>query len=454
MSNTTNDNRDDILYIRSKEFIDSLRKEASDAKSCVTQYTFQSLVISGAALSFIVSSSKDDPRSISTIAAIPMILILMVMMRIAVYKYEIANRAYGYELHLKTISNLFWKKDAVISTPFEKDVKYWKFVVENEDWERNYFVWRIVYPTLFGFYYHINFHDKIINFLDIKAYELRETTLASIKSAHEENNRQSETTSMTGKKISSIWLLSRRKLDTKNEKNKADFHAGGYLAKMLNVILAMQFFLAIPLFFSYWNLTKEILNKAKSLQMHEEFWPNSFPKDISEFNPVFFVCLVCVIIIILFLAHHLIASTIIEKIEKKGSDFYLQSTILPISITIFFLVLILFIVQVSIHSSLGWKISVLLFVASIGIVLFTYFCFIMTLRILRRNEILETGFNSIRSSSLLWSIVFEIHYKSWHKAQKDINDPIKISKAILFDFEERYKFHVFEETERVIKENF
>jgi hypothetical protein len=401
--------KDNILYTRSREFIDLLRKEASDAKSCVTQYSFQSLTISGLALSFIVSSSKDDPRSIATIAAIPMILILMVMMRIAVYKYEIANRAYGYELYLKTMLNISEdidnsKKPILKDCVLKEDVKHWKFIVEREDWERTYLVWKVVYPTLFSFYYHINFYDKVANFIDTEAYNLRRSHLDLIKK----------------KEKRSTWLLGGRKFDIKTgrfvpqHKKPADFHAGGYLTKILDVILTMQLFLAMPLFFSFSNLVKELLknlNASKKNSMYNFIHDYSIAKGITIDNYSIIGGITIIFFIITILCFIAVASVSYFRDTKLKIEslimncINLMKKVIKIKLLIFIMcssiVVGLFIIQF--HQSLPdeWKMIISLINATTGIIFTILFSCIMTVRIKRREKILETGINSIRSSSLI-----------------------------------------------------
>jgi hypothetical protein len=375
------------------------------------------------------------------------------------------------------MSNIFWEVDSSKSQYFKEDIKYWKFVVEREDWERTYFVWKVVYPTLFAFYYHINFHNKIMNFLDIKAYKLKESTLESIKSYYDDSSQVTQIfpklASIIGTKKSSIWLLSGRKLDIQeqkfiNESGEADFRAGGYLTKMLDVILIMQFFLAIPLVFSFWNLLKDMLNESGETKV-------PIPGDISFpsfLDPkifftihysgflIFSILLGALLLFIFYLLHKGAMKIETPNIQtpniqtpNKGVGYYLLRMRAAI-IIVSSLLIILGFAKISNHInyiSPEWNNLVLLVVASIGIATTLYISYIMMVRILRRKEILESGFNSIRSSSLLWSIVFKVHYESWDKAQNDIKNDIKTSQALLFDFEERYKIYVFQEMKEVTK---
>jgi hypothetical protein len=70
-----------------------LREEASEAKTCFTQHTFQSLVFSSAVLSFIFNSIRDNP--IVSLAVLPVTILLIIMAWTGIYKYTSASRSYG-----------------------------------------------------------------------------------------------------------------------------------------------------------------------------------------------------------------------------------------------------------------------------------------------------------------------------------------------------------------------
>jgi hypothetical protein len=214
--------RKETLYIQSQSFIDVLRKEASEAKACVTQYSFQSLAISGAALGFIINARD---REISSLATIPLILILMIMSRIAIYKYEIANRAYGYEFYLQTIlglkSSKFSQKDNS-----EEDIASWKFTISNEHWERTDFAWCIVYPTMLQTYYHVHkTSDWSENIKLDKIFKLRDEF-------SKDNNH-------------CPWFLNSR--EEKPNTSQSFYSTGSYLSTIIMVLTTMQYLLLIIL---------------------------------------------------------------------------------------------------------------------------------------------------------------------------------------------------------------
>src|SRR5262245_1610901 len=80
------------------------RQEARELKDCFTRYSFQAIAISAAALALIARFQSDEPAT-----ALPCILITALILsvaRLGTYKYQSANRLYGYELHLTRATRL------------------------------------------------------------------------------------------------------------------------------------------------------------------------------------------------------------------------------------------------------------------------------------------------------------------------------------------------------------
>jgi hypothetical protein len=219
---------EEILHARQKSFIDALRKEASDAKSCVTQYSFQSLAISGAALGFIFNNSKDN--NLAPFASMPIIIILMIMARIAIYKYEIANRAYGYEFYLKKITSLFYSNENI----FNEEIDPWKFMISNEHWESAFFAWRIVSPTLFRSFYKVDDPENWLSLLKPFAYSAK--------------HPGKETWILVGNRESS------RIKTRKNSRDKVVYFPGSYLSNILTMLMIMQILLIVPLVYAIKSL--------------------------------------------------------------------------------------------------------------------------------------------------------------------------------------------------------
>jgi hypothetical protein len=238
-----------LLYRRQKAFIETLRKEASEAKSCVTQYSFQCLAISGAALGVIFNNSKDNPMS--SLASIPLIILLMIMARIAIYKYELANRACGYEFYLKMTMALIDKQDK----NFKEDINSLKFVAYNEHWEQTFFAWRTISPTLFRKFYRVGYQEGLFSLLNPNAYKP--------KFSNEDNP----------------WILVPNRIDAINKVDRDSqkevvYFPGSYLGNVLMMLTMMQWLLIAPLIIA---ACREYISYSM---------PNSYPLSHSLFNVI------------------------------------------------------------------------------------------------------------------------------------------------------------------------
>jgi hypothetical protein len=418
--------KDDILYIRSKAFIDLLRKEASDAKSCVTQYSFQSLALSGASIGFILNASKESP--LVMMAVIPMILILIIVMRIAVYKYELANRAYGYELHLQTITG-FYESDDSIQSIFSDDIKAWKFIIENEHWERTYFVWKIIHPALFSFYYHVDYYNNPFDLLNPNDLNLKAVYKNKLKNKLDSNR----------------WFLNGRDFDEDNEcfkykENEPDYHAGGYLSNILNVMKVMQYFLLAPLLLNVIVLTIKLYSCVNKYQFEDLirltiscigfliialfFWIRII-KNESKFNK--FLKLLTVIMCIL------LGASLFYTIISSASNYISHIDYINTE-------------KEQLKNSINFATILIGFVFIFGLRM------IMGIRVTRRERILDKGLNSVRSASLIWSVVFRLHYMAWNNAQKEVKiKSIGSTNITAFSFEQEYQKQIFDGVRKIIE---
>jgi hypothetical protein len=243
----------DTFYSRQKVFIDALRKEASDAKACVTQYSFQCLAISGAALGFILNSSKDN--QLASLASIPIILLLMIMARIAIYKYEIANRAYGYELYIKSTATLA-DNDEIL---FKEEVTPWRFTVYNEHWEQTFHVWRHISPMLFKKFYQVNYYESPFSLLNPNGYK--------------------------PKFKNKPWILVPKRIDTSagNRKENSEetmYFPGSYLNNILMMLILMQSLLITPLIIA---IFKKLSMIKRISQCTLETFTNISPEKLATF---------------------------------------------------------------------------------------------------------------------------------------------------------------------------
>jgi hypothetical protein len=339
----------DILYNRQKIFIDSLRKEASDAKACVTQYSFQCLAISGTALGFIFNNSKNN--DLACLASIPLIALLMIMARIAIYKYEMANRAYGYEFYLKKAMSLV-DCDNIL---FKEEVDALKFTVFNEHWEQTFFAWRTIAPTLFRGFYKVDYPENFFSLMKPYAYK------------------------PIFPKDKDLWILIKNRIDPtrKHEsQNKVVYFAGSYLANILVMLVIMQLLLTLPLIYSTINLYCYKFLKIKYL-LNVSF-------DTSLFSRLAW--------------------------NDKNTIVFING--------IFFS-----------------RASILLFATC----LLATFIWIRWQRIERRREIIESELYSIRTCSLLWSIIAKVHFLSWSLARNETLKSLSLNDSIDFPMTAEYE---------------
>jgi hypothetical protein len=131
------------------KFIKQLREEASHAKSCFTQYSFQSLTFSAIAIGLISSNVKENP--ISSLAVIPVLILLDIVCWIGIYKYTAANKAYGYQLYIEKVLKVHEDMNK-----FEYRNKDWQNkiaceqIFKNNNWEKTFRVLRVIEPTIFN----------------------------------------------------------------------------------------------------------------------------------------------------------------------------------------------------------------------------------------------------------------------------------------------------------------
>ena len=140
----TKPDSDKQIFENQKLFIDFLREEAIEAKKCITQYSFQCLALSGASIGIIISATTNE-APFASLSAASIIIILMIMSKITIYKYQVANRAYGYEMYIKSMMNINQENILSPSNKYsEKDIKSWLFLAKNEHWEKSFLTWKLI----------------------------------------------------------------------------------------------------------------------------------------------------------------------------------------------------------------------------------------------------------------------------------------------------------------------
>lgn len=113
-----------------------LREEADELKDCFTRYSFQALSISAIALGLITRFQRDAPYV--GLSSLLVIVLVLVVARLGTYKYQGANRMYGYELHLHRVARLQHVSGSL-----------WKDSMRRIGWEEAMRAWRVVQATAF-----------------------------------------------------------------------------------------------------------------------------------------------------------------------------------------------------------------------------------------------------------------------------------------------------------------
>jgi hypothetical protein len=196
--------------------IKSLRQEASDAKSCFTTFSFQSIALSSAALGIIFNSAKNN--SMASLAAIPLIGLLMIVCRIGIYKYSAANRAYGLQAYIERTEPLY-RTNRLKS----EDGIAFETLFENSDWERLFMAWRIVLPTILAEIHIVPRENKYLDLLNLRMYQ------------HTAQYRK-----MKGPNTYEWFKI--------KELTGQKYRAGSYLKNMLLALTIMQFLYLVALF--------------------------------------------------------------------------------------------------------------------------------------------------------------------------------------------------------------
>lgn len=154
-----------------EKIIDILRKEAGDAKSCFTQFSFQGLIFLNAALGVIFGTVNIN--IFAAFSCLPAIIILQVLCRIGIYKYGAANRAYGLQAYIESLNNCLDNNGARKKCSLE-EMNALDLIIKNGNFEQLFRAWRIIQPSIFVRVYHTP------QFKDMKLWrELRYHVLCS-----------------------------------------------------------------------------------------------------------------------------------------------------------------------------------------------------------------------------------------------------------------------------------
>jgi len=223
-----------------QKLIDQLRKEASDVKSCFTNFSFQALALSATVLGVTFGAMEEFYTAV--LAPTPVIVLLMIVCRIGIFKYSSANRHHAYELHLARMANLTKKSKQFLN----RDIRLIR-------WEEAMRAWRVVQTTVFSKIYKTPETTRVeqvkflnlINHLRWSMYGLTKDTKQLVRTFKNnvkdgiDNKSQDEYPWFMPKLLTQVKLNS--------EQVRSFYHAGTYLRNMMSILLMMQYLLISPL---------------------------------------------------------------------------------------------------------------------------------------------------------------------------------------------------------------
>ena len=216
--------------------VKNLRQEASEAKGCFTTFSFQAIALSAAALGIIFNSMRSN--TMSALAVVPLISLLMVVARIGIYKYTAANRAYGLQAYVERTEPLYRNESL---KQYEKDA--FENLFENSDWERLFMVWRIVMPSIISQIYKFPNDGNFLDLISPSMYRHTSGYLKLIRGSRTEDSPE-------------IYEWFKLKKLTKEK-----YRPGTYLKNMLLVLTIMQFLYLLSLFI---DISYDIATSSKA----------------------------------------------------------------------------------------------------------------------------------------------------------------------------------------------
>lgn len=214
--------------------LSELRKEADGVKQCFTQFSFQALIFSSAALGVIIQVGHNDTSRGVNFAALLVVVLILAVARIGTYKYATANRIYGFQLFIERLSHM------------SPDVRT-RLTEARLDigWEEAMRAWRIVQASVFEVLYETKrvgwrkILDKARIFRTINTPTPRHDLAVNDGSAW-----------WSVESLTADTFLS----DEKGGNVHVSYHGGSYLSTILNVLyvfVAAAFFPPIIALFTF-----------------------------------------------------------------------------------------------------------------------------------------------------------------------------------------------------------
>ena len=220
-----------------EDIIQDIRAETTTQKECITRYTFQSLLLTGALWAFAFkfdTGPRDYVFATCGMVCCTIVSCVMFMVsRMANHKYHTVNRNLGYELHLHRLKDYFLKEHS----------DKWSAMMLDIGWEEAMCAARVVQATLFNNLYT----DRVLNLPRWVGYrgllDLHWLRTYRVKPEHDPDSYPE--TELQRKSIYS-WYDTRKLIG-----NDRDYHPGSYL-RNIHVILHGVGFLSVGLIWGFY----------------------------------------------------------------------------------------------------------------------------------------------------------------------------------------------------------
>jgi hypothetical protein len=215
-----------------------IRAEATTQKECITRYTFQAMILTGALWAFAFKFDSGPNALVFTacgmVCCTLVSLVMFMISRMANHKYHTVNRNLGYELHLHRLKDYFLKEHS------EK----WSAMMLDIGWEEAMCAARIVQATIFNSLYT----DQVIRLPRSVSYRalLDLHWLRPYRLKPEHNSASYSETELDGKVIYT-WYDTHKLIG-----NDYDYHPGSYL-RNIHVILHSVGLLSVGLTWGFYS---------------------------------------------------------------------------------------------------------------------------------------------------------------------------------------------------------
>jgi hypothetical protein len=127
-----------------RDLVTNLRSEVRDVKDCFMRFAFQGSALATVVAGFILNAND---RLEVALAAVPTIVILMLICRVGIFKYTTANRNLGYELHLDRLATYDRNGDSATKARVAE--------IRGIGWEEALRAWRVVQTSIFASIYKV-----------------------------------------------------------------------------------------------------------------------------------------------------------------------------------------------------------------------------------------------------------------------------------------------------------